>query len=89
LTKAAARVAYDAPHLGDDAADTLLEYARLIAGTSGADSVTLQASSPDGQRRPFGVDDVRLAPHLRALYACRADFARGSQAVYGVFSVLV
>ena len=34
--------------MGDAAADTLLEYARVIAETSGADSVTLQAISPDG-----------------------------------------
>lgn len=34
--------------MGDDAADTLLEYARLIASTGGADSVTLRAISGDG-----------------------------------------
>jgi hypothetical protein len=34
--------------MGDDAADVLLEYARLIADTSGADSVTVRAISPDG-----------------------------------------
>lgn len=34
--------------MGDDAADTLLEYARLIADNGGADSVTLTSISPDG-----------------------------------------
>lgn len=34
--------------MGDDAADALLEYARLIADTAGADSVTLRGISPDG-----------------------------------------
>jgi len=34
--------------MGDEAADTLLEYARMIADTTGADSVTLSAISPDG-----------------------------------------
>ena len=34
--------------MGDEAADTLLEYARVIADTSRADSVTLRAISPDG-----------------------------------------
>ncbi|WP_404432379.1 hypothetical protein LG299_00265 [Microbacterium lacus] len=34
--------------MGDQAADTLLEYARLIADARHADSVTLNAISPDG-----------------------------------------
>lgn len=34
--------------MGDDAADTLLEYARLIADTQHADSVTLRSISTDG-----------------------------------------
>src|SRR5918993_3325843 len=34
--------------MGDDAADTLLEYARLLSDTGAADSVTLRAISPDG-----------------------------------------
>jgi hypothetical protein len=34
--------------MGDDAADTLLEYARLLSDTSAADTVTLRAISPDG-----------------------------------------
>ena len=34
--------------MGDDAADTLLEYARLIADTHHADSVTLSSISTDG-----------------------------------------
>lgn len=34
--------------VGDEAADTLLEYARLIADQHRADTVTLQAISPDG-----------------------------------------
>ena len=34
--------------MGDDAADALLEYARLIADTGGADAVTLRAIRPDG-----------------------------------------
>ena len=34
--------------MGDEAADTLLEYARVTADASRADSVTLRAISPDG-----------------------------------------
>lgn len=34
--------------MGDDAADTLLEYARLVADNDRADTVTLHAVSPDG-----------------------------------------
>ena len=34
--------------MGDDAADALLEYARLLSDTDAADSVTLRAISPDG-----------------------------------------
>lgn len=34
--------------MGDDAADTLLEYARVISATAEADTVTLRAISPDG-----------------------------------------
>lgn len=34
--------------MGDDAADVLLEYARLLADNGRADSVTLRAISPDG-----------------------------------------
>lgn len=34
--------------MGDEAADTLLEYARVIADAARADTVTLQAISPDG-----------------------------------------
>ena len=34
--------------MGDEAADTLLEYARVLADTAHADSVTLCAISPDG-----------------------------------------
>ena len=34
--------------MGDSAADTLMEYARMIADSHTADSVTLQAISPDG-----------------------------------------
>ena len=34
--------------MDDAAADTLLEYARVVADTSRADSVTLRAVSPDG-----------------------------------------
>jgi hypothetical protein len=34
--------------VGDTAADTLMEYARVLSRTSGADSVTLRAISADG-----------------------------------------
>ena len=34
--------------MGDDAADTLLEYARLVADNNRADTVTLRSISPDG-----------------------------------------
>jgi len=34
--------------MGDEAADTLLEYARLVADNARADTVTLRAVSPDG-----------------------------------------
>lgn len=34
--------------MGDAAADTLLEYARLLADARGADSVTLRSISSDG-----------------------------------------
>lgn len=34
--------------VGDDAADTLIEYARALAENGGADTVTLRAVSPDG-----------------------------------------
>jgi hypothetical protein len=34
--------------MGDEAADTLLEYARLVADNDKADTVTLQSVSPDG-----------------------------------------
>lgn len=34
--------------MGDDAADTLLEYAWLIADSQRADTVTLKSISPDG-----------------------------------------
>jgi hypothetical protein len=34
--------------MGDDAADTLLEYARLLADNDRADTVTLRSLSPDG-----------------------------------------
>ena len=34
--------------MGDDAADTLLEYARVIADSEGADTVTLRSMSQDG-----------------------------------------
>lgn len=34
--------------MGDDAADTLLEYARVIAGRDQTDSVTLSSISSDG-----------------------------------------
>lgn len=34
--------------MGDDAADVLLEYARLVADTGRADTVTLRSISPDG-----------------------------------------
>ncbi|MDP3951976.1 hypothetical protein [Microbacterium sp.] len=34
--------------MGDAAADTLLEYARLVADNQKADTVTLQSVSPDG-----------------------------------------
>lgn len=34
--------------MGDDAADTLLEYARLVADSGRADTVTLTSVSPDG-----------------------------------------
>jgi hypothetical protein len=34
--------------MGDKAADTLLEYARLLADNDKADTVTLTAISPDG-----------------------------------------
>ncbi|WP_295101851.1 hypothetical protein [uncultured Microbacterium sp.] len=34
--------------MGDEAADTLLEYARLIGDNKRADTVTFQAISPDG-----------------------------------------
>lgn len=34
--------------MGDDAADTLMEYARLIADTQHADTVTLSSISTDG-----------------------------------------
>ncbi|MGC5225284.1 hypothetical protein ACPW96_22175 [Micromonospora sp. DT81.3] len=34
--------------VGDDAADTLLEYARVLSDTGAADTVTLRAISPDG-----------------------------------------
>ncbi len=39
----------DKAHLmSDDAADTLLEYARVLADSQRADTVTLRAISPDG-----------------------------------------
>jgi hypothetical protein len=34
--------------MGDEAADTLLEYARLVADSDRADTVTLRSVSPDG-----------------------------------------
>jgi hypothetical protein len=34
--------------MGDEAADTLLEYARLVADSGRADTVTLRSVSPDG-----------------------------------------
>jgi hypothetical protein len=34
--------------MGDEAADTLLEYARLLADNETADTVTLTSISPDG-----------------------------------------
>ncbi|WP_309102783.1 hypothetical protein [Microbacterium sp.] len=34
--------------MGDDAADVLLEYARLLADNGSADTVTLHAIGPDG-----------------------------------------
>jgi hypothetical protein len=34
--------------MGDDAADSLLEYASLLAQDSSADTVTVQAVGPDG-----------------------------------------
>ncbi|WP_176697068.1 hypothetical protein [Microbacterium sp. 3J1] len=34
--------------MGDDAADVLLEYARVVADNDRADTVTLQSISPDG-----------------------------------------
>ena len=34
--------------MGDDAADTLLEYARLVADNNRADTVTLRSISTDG-----------------------------------------
>jgi hypothetical protein len=34
--------------VGDDAADTLMEYARVIGDNGGADTVTLEVISPDG-----------------------------------------
>ena len=34
--------------MGDDAANTLLEYARLLADNDRADTVTLRSLSPDG-----------------------------------------
>ena len=34
--------------MGDDAADTLLEYARLVADNERADTVTLRSMSTDG-----------------------------------------
>jgi hypothetical protein len=34
--------------MGNEAADTLLEYARLVADNERADTVTLRAVSPDG-----------------------------------------
>lgn len=34
--------------MGDEAADTLLEYSRILADNQKADTVTLQAISPDG-----------------------------------------
>ena len=34
--------------MGDEAADTLLEYARLVADSQRADTVTLRSISPDG-----------------------------------------
>jgi len=34
--------------MGDDAADVLLEYARLVADSASADTVTLRSISPDG-----------------------------------------
>jgi hypothetical protein len=52
--------------MGDDAADTLLEYARLVADNERADTVTLRSISTDGVRdikeridaitRPVSVD---------------------------------
>jgi hypothetical protein len=34
--------------MGDDAADVLLEYARLLADNAKADTVTIRSISPDG-----------------------------------------
>jgi hypothetical protein len=41
--------------MDDDAADTLLEYARLIGDASAADSVTLRAIGPDGNTIDAGI----------------------------------
>jgi hypothetical protein len=41
--------------MDDDAADTLLEYARLIGDASAADSVTLKAIGPDGNTIDAGI----------------------------------
>jgi len=34
--------------MGDDAADTLMDYARMLANAGNADTVTLRVISPDG-----------------------------------------
>ena len=41
--------------MGDDAADTLLEYARLVGDSDGADTVTLRAIGPDGSTAEVGI----------------------------------
>ena len=41
--------------MDDEAADTLLEYARLIGDASAADSVTLTAIGPDGNTIEAGI----------------------------------
>jgi hypothetical protein len=41
--------------MGDDVADALLEYARLVGDNGGADTVTLTAIGPDGSTTEVGI----------------------------------
>ena len=45
--------------MGDEVADCLLEYARLLADNSTADTVTIRAISPDGNTIDVSGEDGR------------------------------